>query len=135
MKKIKCALIGPGNIGTDLLAKLQRPPKVKFNDLAAIGESDLPKASFDVLSAGLNINLLRVTETAVLTSFTVQMENQDLVYKEVGGLPQAAIPITEGQWAIAVAFADAEGNISDFAVMMRFFDFTAPLAPTNLRIL
>ena len=77
----------------DLLAKLQRPPKVKFNDLAAIGESDLPKASFDVLSAGLNINLLRVTETAVLTSFTVQMENQDLVYKEVGGLPQAAINI------------------------------------------
>ena len=24
MKKIKCALIGPGNIGTDLLCKLQR---------------------------------------------------------------------------------------------------------------
>lgn len=26
MKKINCALIGPGNIGTDLLAKLQRSP-------------------------------------------------------------------------------------------------------------
>jgi acetaldehyde/propanal dehydrogenase len=26
MKKIQCALIGPGNIGTDLLAKLQRSP-------------------------------------------------------------------------------------------------------------
>ena len=25
-KKIRCALIGPGNIGTDLLAKLQRSP-------------------------------------------------------------------------------------------------------------
>jgi len=28
-----------------------------------------------------------------MTSFTVQLENQDLVYKEVGGLPQAAINI------------------------------------------
>jgi len=26
MKKINCALIGPGNIDTDLLAKLQRSP-------------------------------------------------------------------------------------------------------------
>lgn len=78
----------------DLLARLQRPPKVKFNDLAALAsESELPKTSFDVLSAGLNINLLRVTETAVLTSFTVQLENNDLVYKESGGLPQAAINI------------------------------------------
>lgn len=78
----------------DLLAKLQKPPKVKFNDLAALAsESDLPKASFDVLSAGMNINLLRVTENAVLTSFTVQLDNQDLVYREIGGLPQAAINI------------------------------------------
>ncbi|MBS1786760.1 MAG: GWxTD domain-containing protein [Acidobacteria bacterium] len=78
----------------DLLARLQKPPKVKFNDLAALAsESDLPKASFDVLAAGLNINLLRVTENAVLTSFTVQLENQDLVYKDIGGLPQAAINI------------------------------------------
>ena len=78
----------------DLLARLQKPPKVKFNDLAALAsESDLPKPSFDVLAAGLNINLLRVTENAVLTSFTVQLENQDLVYKDIGGLPQAAINI------------------------------------------
>lgn len=77
----------------DLLAKLSRPPKVKFNDLAGLAESDLPKASFDVLSAALNVHLLRVTENAVLTSFTVEMENQDLVYKEIGGLPQAAINI------------------------------------------
>lgn len=78
----------------DLLARLQRPPKVKFNDLAALAsESDLPKPSFDVLSAGLNINMLRVTDAAVLTSFTVQLENQDLVYKESGGLPQAAVNI------------------------------------------
>jgi len=77
----------------DLLARLQRPPKVKFSDLAALGESELPKPSFDVLSAALNINMLRVTDNAVLTTFTVQMDNEDLVYKEIGGLPQAAINI------------------------------------------
>jgi GWxTD domain-containing protein len=77
----------------DLLAKLSRPPKVKFNELAGIAESDLPKPSFDVLDAVLNINLFRVTETAVLTSFTVEMANQDLVYKEIGGLPQATVNI------------------------------------------
>jgi GWxTD domain-containing protein len=77
----------------DLLARLQRPPRVRFNDLAAAAESDLPKPSFDVLSAGLNINLLRVTDSAVLTSFTVQLENEDLVYREIGGLPQAAVNI------------------------------------------
>ena len=77
----------------DLLARISRPPKVKFNDLAAAAESELPKASFDVLSAGLVINCLRVTENSVLTSFTVQMENSDLVYKDVGGIQQAAANI------------------------------------------
>jgi GWxTD domain-containing protein len=77
----------------DLLARISRPPKVKFNDLAAAAESDLPKASFDVLSAGLVINCLRVTENSVLTSFTVQMDNTDLVYKDVGGIQQAAANI------------------------------------------
>src|SRR5262245_58406506 len=42
----------------DLLAKLSRPPKVRFNELAGIAESDLPKPSFDVLDAVLNVNLL-----------------------------------------------------------------------------
>jgi GWxTD domain-containing protein len=78
----------------DLLAKLQRPPRVKFNDLAALAnESELPKASFDVLNAQLYITQMRVTESAVLTSFTVQMENQDLVFKDVGGIQQAAVNI------------------------------------------
>ncbi len=77
----------------DLLARLSRPPKVKFGDLQALSESELPKASFDILGAGLNINMLRVTDSAVLTSFTVQMDNEDLVYKELGGLSQAVINI------------------------------------------
>jgi GWxTD domain-containing protein len=78
----------------DLLARLQRPPKVKFNDLAALAnESALPKASFDVLPVSYVITQLRVTDSAVLTSFTVHMENRDLVFKDVGGIQQAAVNI------------------------------------------
>ena len=74
----------------DLLAKLSRPPRVKFNDLAALAnESEIPKATFDVLDFGLVVNYLRVTESSVITSFTVQLENQDLVYKDIGGLQTA----------------------------------------------
>ena len=66
---------------------------MEVGDLRNIAESSLPKPSFDVLGAVLNINFLRVTENAVLTSFTVQMDNQDLVYANVGGLPKATINI------------------------------------------
>lgn len=77
----------------DLMAKLSRPPRVKFNDLAALSESDLPKATFDVLDFGIVVSFLRVTENSVITSFTVQLENQDLVYKNIGGLQTATANI------------------------------------------
>ncbi|HEU0184336.1 MAG TPA: GWxTD domain-containing protein [Blastocatellia bacterium] len=77
----------------DLMAKLSRPPRVRFNDLAAAADSDLPKASFDTLDTAMSISMMRVTENAVLTSFAVQLSNEDLVYKEVGGLPQAAVNV------------------------------------------
>ncbi len=45
------------------------------------------------------------------------------------------IPLTEGEWTLWIAAADADGNISDPASVTRFFDFTPPLAPSNLRVL
>lgn len=76
------------------LAALQRAPKVKFKDLeATLGFSEDPKVNVDVLSTGLAINFARVTDTAVMTSFTLQLENADLVYKSKGGLQEAAANI------------------------------------------
>ena len=73
---------------------LQRAPKIKFKDLEAnLAFSDDPKINVDVLSTGMAINYARVTESAVLTSFTLQLDNTDLVYKSVGGLQQAAANI------------------------------------------
>ncbi len=78
----------------DLLARLQRPPRVKFNDLAGLAnESDYPKITYDRLPFHLRIDSFRVTESSVITSFTVQLQNSDLVYKDVGGIQQAAANI------------------------------------------
>ncbi len=78
----------------DLLARLQRPPRVKFNDLAGLAnESDYPKITYDRLPFHLRIDSFRVTENSVITSFTVQLQNSDLVYKDVGGIQQAAANI------------------------------------------
>lgn len=45
------------------------------------------------------------------------------------------IPLTEGEWTLFIAPADAEGNIADPVSVTRFFDFTPPQPVTNLRVL
>src|SRR5262245_57642653 len=73
---------------------LQRPPRVKFNSLKALAdESELPRVGFDILHFGINVNMLRATDNAVFISFTVQMDNEELAFRDVGGLQQAAINI------------------------------------------
>ena len=76
------------------LAALQRAPKVKFKDLeATLGYSEDPKINVDVLATGLAINFARVTDSAVMTSFTLQLDNSDLVYKSRGPIQEAAANI------------------------------------------
>ncbi len=73
---------------------LQRAPKVKFKDLeTTLGFSEDPKVNVDVLSTGLAVNFSKVTDSAVMTSFTLQLENTDLVYKSRGGIQEAAANI------------------------------------------
>ena len=55
--------------------------------------------------------------------------------QEYSYLLPGAIPLTEGEWTLFICFADAEGNISDPASLTRFFDFTAPRAPENLKVI
>lgn len=47
----------------------------------------------------------------------------------------AQLPLTEGQYELGVSAIDGAGNESDIAVLDPSpFDFTAPTAPTNLKI-
>lgn len=75
-----------------LLANLQRPPKVKFNDLATIADAELT-VEFDVLPFQLRTDYLQITENSILTVFTIMMENQDLAFKNVGGIHEARVNI------------------------------------------
>lgn len=75
-----------------LLANLQRPPKVKFSDLATIADAELT-VEFDVLPFQMRTDYLQVTENSILTTFTILMENQDLAFKNVGGIHEAKVNI------------------------------------------
>lgn len=45
------------------------------------------------------------------------------------------MPVTDGQYQVGVASEDSAGNLSDIAVLDYFFDFIAPVAPSNLKVI
>lgn len=73
---------------------LEREPRMRSSVIdTQLAESDDPKLVYDRLPFNLGIDFLRVTENAVIASFTVEMENHDLAYKDVGGIEQASANI------------------------------------------
>ena len=74
-----------------LIADLSRPPQVKFNDLATMvgtGVIEDNPLNFDV-----RVDFFRQSDERVITAFTIQTENKDLVFTDSGGLQQARINI------------------------------------------
>ena len=74
-----------------LIADLSRPPQVKFNDLAGMvgtGVIEDNPLNFDV-----RVDFFRQSDERVITAFTIQTENKDLVFTDSGGLQQARINI------------------------------------------
>lgn len=74
-----------------LYANLHRAPSVKFKDLQA-RVSD-PTIEFDVLPFALRVDFMRVSDSSVVSSFTMQLDNSDLSYKNIGGIAQATVNI------------------------------------------
>src|SRR6267378_4927519 len=73
------------------LTDLMRPPQVKFTDLQSAvntGVIEENPLNFDV-----RIDFFRQSDERVITAFTIQTENRDLVFQESGGLKQARINI------------------------------------------
>lgn len=74
-----------------LYADLSRPPQIKFTDLAA--SVDRGVIEDNPLNFDLRVDYFRQSEERVITAITVQTENRDLVFKDVGGLQTAQLNI------------------------------------------
>ncbi|HVF49809.1 MAG TPA: GWxTD domain-containing protein [Pyrinomonadaceae bacterium] len=74
-----------------LLTDLQRPPQIKYPELAGIvgsGVTDDNPLTFDV-----RVDYFRASDERVMTAITIQTENQDLSFQDVGGVQTARLNI------------------------------------------
>lgn len=74
-----------------LLTDLARPPQVKFNDLATAVNTGVVEEN--PLNFDLRVDFFRQSDERVITAFTIQAENKDLVFQDSGGLQQARMNI------------------------------------------
>lgn len=78
----------------EIITALQRPPSVKYadlqSDLSNIGSGVL---EVDPLKFDLRVDFFRQSDDRVVTAFTVQAENQDLVFENIGGIETARLNV------------------------------------------
>ncbi|MGH9967383.1 MAG: hypothetical protein ACREBG_06065, partial [Pyrinomonadaceae bacterium] len=74
-----------------LLADLSRPPQVKFSELNSL--TNTPAIEENPLNFDVRVDFFRQSDERVITAFTIQTENKDLVFQDSGGLQQARINI------------------------------------------
>jgi GWxTD domain-containing protein len=75
-----------------LLADLQRPPQIKFNDLNAVASTGAVVED-NPLEFDVRIDFFRQSDERVVTAITIQTENKDLTFKDVGGVQEARLNI------------------------------------------
>jgi GWxTD domain-containing protein len=76
----------------EIISNLQRPPQVKFSDLQA-SLTDSPVIDNNPLDFDLRVDFFRQSDERVITAFTVQASNKELVFENIGTLPTARMNI------------------------------------------
>ncbi len=76
----------------EIIAGLSRPPQVKYGDLQNT-LTDSPVIDNNPLDFDLRVDFFRQSDDRVVTAFTVQAENKELSFEDVGGLPTARMNI------------------------------------------
>lgn len=77
----------------EIINNLQRPPQVKFGDLAGVAGGDSGVLDTNPLNFDLRIDFFRQSDDRVIATFTVQTENKELTFKDEGGLETARMNI------------------------------------------
>ena len=77
----------------EIITNLQRPPQVKYSDLQALAGGDSGVIENNPLDFQLDVAFFRQSDDRVITAFTVQADNKELVFENVGGLETANMNI------------------------------------------
>lgn len=77
----------------EIITNLQRPPQVKYSDLQALAGGDSGVIDNNPLDFQLDVSFFRQSDDRVITAFTVQADNKELVFENVGGLETANMNI------------------------------------------
>ena len=76
-----------------LLADLSRPPVIKNTELANVLSTGTGLVEDSPLDFDLRIDYFRQADDRVMTAFTIQTENKDLTFTDVGGIQRAQMNI------------------------------------------
>ena len=77
----------------EIITNLQRPPQVKYSDLQGLAGGDTGVIDDNPLNFDLRVDFFRQSDDRVITAFTVQAANKELVFENVGGLQSAVMNI------------------------------------------
>lgn len=77
----------------EIITNLQRPPQVKYSDLEGLAGGDSGVIDNNPLNFDLRVDFFRQSDDRVITAFTVQADNKELVFENVGGLQSAIMNI------------------------------------------
>jgi len=77
----------------EIITNLQRPPQVKYSDLQALAGGDSGVIDNNPLAFQLDVAFFRQSDDRVITAFTIQADNKELVFENVGGLETANMNI------------------------------------------
>ncbi len=84
-----------------LIRDLTNPPQIKFVDLAAIAGGNSGVVDNNALDFDIRIDFFRQSDDQTITAFTVQTNNKELRFEDVGGMQQATMNIFGQVTAVA----------------------------------